>query len=376
MAVFIHDSSIISPLGFSTETNFNALLQGKSAINKVLINDSCGTIFAGKIDDVSFENHFKTIDASFNGSRIEKLMIAALHPLVQDQKINDRTVLILSTTKGNSTALGHNDLEQAFITHLAQNINTYFHFQTEPIVVSNACVSGVMALSIAKRFIEMDAFDAAYIIAVDELTPFVVSGFQSFQAMSNEICKPYDAARTGVNLGEAAVAVYVSNQAKQSGILIAGDANINDANHISGPSRTGEGLVLSIEKALNEAQVTAEDVNYISAHGTATLFNDEMEAIAFNRTNLQTVPINSLKGYFGHTLGASGLLESVITIESLKQGVLVPSLGYETQGTSQALNIITTKTTKELNVALKTASGFGGSNSAMVFIKNNGLCTQ
>lgn len=376
MAVFIHDSSIISPLGFSTETNFNALLQGKSAINKVFINDSCGTIFAGKIDDVSFENHFKTIDASFNGSRIEKLMIAALHPLVQDQKINDRTVLILSTTKGNSTALGHNDLEQAFITHLAQNINTYFHFQTEPIVVSNACVSGVMALSIAKRFIEMDAFDAAYIIAVDELTPFVVSGFQSFQAMSSEPCKPYDAARTGVNLGEAAVAVYVSNQAKESSILIAGDANINDANHISGPSRTGEGLVLSIEKAMSEAQVTAENVDYISAHGTATLFNDEMEAIAFNRTNLETVPVNSLKGYFGHTLGASGLLESVITIESLKNGVLVPSLGYETQGTSQALNIIATKTTKELNVALKTASGFGGSNSAMVFIKNHGLCMQ
>ena len=228
-----------------------------------------------------------------------------------------------------------------------------------------------MALSIAKRFIEMDAFDAAYIIAVDELTPFVVSGFQSFQAMSSEPCKPYDAARTGVNLGEAAVAVYVSNQAKESSVLIAGDANINDANHISGPSRTGEGLVLSIEKAMNEAQVNSENVDYISAHGTATLFNDEMEAIAFNRTNLQKVPVNSLKGYFGHTLGASGLLESVLTIESLKQGVLIPSLGFETPGTSQSLNIITEKITKELNVALKTASGFGGSNSAMVFIKNH-----
>ena len=376
MAVFIHDTHIISPLGYSTEANFNALLQGKSAIKEVFINDSCGTIFAGKIDDASFEDHFKTIDNSFDGSRIEKLLIAALHPLIQDTKRNDRIVLILSTTKGNISALAQDDLEQAFITNLAQNINTYFQFKTEPIVVSNACVSGVMALSIAKRFIEMDAFDAAYIIAVDELTPFVVSGFQSFQAMSSEPCKPYDAARTGVNLGESAVAVYVSNQAKESSVLIAGDANINDANHISGPSRTGEGLVLSIEKAMNEAQVNSENVDYISAHGTATLFNDEMEAIAFNRTNLQTVPVNSLKGYFGHTLGASGLLESVLTIESLKQGVLVPSLGFETPGTSQPLNIITEKITKELNVALKTASGFGGSNSAMIFIKNHGLCTQ
>ena len=93
-------------------------------------------------------------------------------------------------------------------------------------------------------------FSNAYVIAVDEVTPFVLSGFQSFQAMSQEQCKPYDADRAGVNLGEASVAVYVSNEHRAKAVQIAGDANINDANHISGPSRTGEGLVLSIEKAL------------------------------------------------------------------------------------------------------------------------------
>lgn len=370
MAVYIHDSSIISPLGFSTKANFNALLQGKSAIEKVFINDTIGSVFCGKINDDDFNSYFKTIDDRFEGTRIEKLLIAALSPIVEKNPVKNDSVLILSTTKGNIQALANNDLNGAFIDQLAQNINSYFGFKTEPIVVSNACVSGVIALSVAKRFIDMELFSNAYVVAVDELTDFVISGFQSFQAMSTEPCKPYDADRTGVNLGEAAAAVFVSNENQTEAMQILGDANINDANHISGPSRTGEGLFLSIEKALNEAQITSNQIDYISAHGTATLFNDEMEAIAFNRMQLQNVPVNSLKGYFGHTLGASGLLESIITVESLKNNTLIASLGYENQGTTQSLNIIKAKQEKSLKTALKTASGFGGSNSAMVFIKN------
>lgn len=370
MAVFIHDTNIISPSGFSTEDNFQKILSGKSAIEKVFIDDKIGSVYAGKINDELFNHHFQSINTDFQGSRIEKLLLAALSPIVEKNPIKADSVLILSTTKGNISALAKNDLNGAFIDQFAKNINSYFGFKTEPIIVSNACTSGVMALSLAKRFIEMEQSTNAYVVAVDELTPFVVSGFQSFQAMSNEPCKPYDADRTGVNLGEAAVAVFVSNENRNQSIQILGDANINDANHISGPSRTGEGLFLSIEKALNEAQIALNQIDCISAHGTATLFNDEMEAVAFNRLNLQNVPTNSLKGYFGHTLGASGLLETVITVESLKNNVLIPSFGYQQQGTTQQINIITKKETKTLKTALKTASGFGGSNSAMILVKN------
>lgn len=370
MAVYIQNTNIISPLGFSTGDNFQALLAGKSGIAPVFINENIETVYAGKINDALFNEHFRSIDAAFQGSRIEKLVIAALHPLIQKNPVNSHSVLILSTTKGNISVLEANRLSDAFIPQTIQNINAYFGFQTEPIVVSNACTSGVLALSVAKRFLEMQHFQNAYVVAVDELTLFVVSGFQSFQAMSDEVCKPYDENRKGVNLGEAAAAVFVSNDYSENAITIAGEANSNDANHISGPSRTGEGLVLSIEKALQEAGKSAADIDYISAHGTATLYNDEMEAIAFNRTQLQNVPVNSLKGYYGHTLGASGLLESIIAIESLKNNVLLPSLGFENLGVSQAINLITKTAQKPLNTILKTASGFGGSNSAMVFIKN------
>ena len=150
---------------------------------------------------------------------------------------------------------------------------------------------------------------------------------------------------------------------------ILGEASSNDANHISGPSRTGEGLYRSILSAFKEAKVGSRDIDYISAHGTATNFNDEMEAIALNRLGLDTVPLNSLKGYFGHTLGGSGLLETIVGMHSLYHNTLYASKGFTELGVSLPLNIITATTSKDLNCFLKTASGFGGCNTAAVFKK-------
>jgi len=110
-------------------------------------------------------------------------------------------------------------------------------------------------------------------------------------------------------------------------------------------------------------------VDYLSAHGTATIYNDEMEAIAFHRAGLSEVPVNSLKGYFGHTLGASGLLETILGIHSMRNNILIPSLGFENQGTTYPLNIIRNAEHLELQTFMKTASGFGGSNIATIFEK-------
>jgi 3-oxoacyl-[acyl-carrier-protein] synthase-1 len=177
-----------------------------------------------------------------------------------------------------------------------------------------------------------------------------------------------------VTLGEATAAVYLTsdkNKVEANAIKICGDGAINDANHISGPSRTGEGLFRSIESALMEANITVKEIDYISAHGTATLYNDEMEAIAFNRLHLQNVPVNSLKGFYGHTLGASGLLETVIAIESAKRNQLILSKGFQNDGTTQSIAVIKENITAEINYFLKTASGFGGCNTAVIFEKIN-----
>ena len=154
-------------------------------------------------------------------------------------------------------------------------------------------------------------------------------------------------------------------------VLYKGGSSSNDANHISGPSRTGEGLVRSVEKTLKRSGLRASDIDFISAHGTATVFNDEMESIAFGRTNLNQVPLNSMKGYFGHTLGAAGVLETIMSIVSMEKNILFPNLGFNETGTSVPLNIIQHMEQKELNTVLKTASGFGGGNASLILQKQS-----
>src|SRR5699024_5555775 len=182
-----------------------------------------------------------------------------------------------------------------------------------------------------------------FIVGGDLVTQFILSGFNSFQALSGEACKPYDKNRIGINLGEVAAAVLVTpskeNLAEEA-VEILGDATQNDANHISGPSRTGEGLYRSVKRALKESKIQPKEIDYISAHGTATVFNDEMEAIAFNRLGMEEIPLNSLKGYFGHTLGASGLIETIIGMHALNRNILIESKGYTEHGVSKPLNVI------------------------------------
>jgi 3-oxoacyl-[acyl-carrier-protein] synthase-1 len=202
------------------------------------------------------------------------------------------------------------------------------------------------------------------------ISKFVLSGFQSFQAISPLPCKPFDAARDGINLGEGAgTMILTSNKEHDSGIKVMGGSVSNDANHISGPSRTGEELNLAISKAMKAAMLKAGDIHLISAHGTATVYNDEMEAKAITLAGMRSAPVNSLKGYYGHTLGAAGLIESIISIQSLKENLVIPTRGFENMGVTQPVNICSSLYSASLQNCLKTASGFGGCNAAMIFSK-------
>jgi 3-oxoacyl-[acyl-carrier-protein] synthase-1 len=304
------------------------------------------------------------------------MMILALYPIVNNSNVNidSKTGFILSTTKGNITNLNKkspNNLYNAYLHQIANNVANYFNFKSIPIVVSNACVSGILAVSVAKKLIQSEMYDNIFIVAGDEVSEFVLSGFNSFQAMSEFPCKPFSINRSGVTLGEATAAALVSGNKENAKIKIIGESSINDANHISGPSRTGEGLFRSIENALAEAKIKPNQIDYISSHGTATTFNDEMEAIAFNRLGLEEVPVNSFKGYYGHTLGASGLLETVIGIESVLDSQIYVSLGFDEIGVSKPMNIIEKNEDRIINYFLKTASGFGGCNTAVLFEKLN-----
>ncbi len=384
--IYITDYNCVTPLGFDVTSNWNSLLEGKSgvALHKIIENQE--PFYASMIDSEQLDTEFKkSFDSVQNNkmdfTRLEKMFLLSLKPLVERHQISDETVFILSTTKGNISLLKNQETlpEGVFLSSLAQKIADFFGFTTKPIVVSNACVSGVMAIAVAKNMIQAGKYKDAFVVAGDEISEFVISGFNSFQAIGTEICKPYDKNRDGINIGEATAAVYITSHREERSdetilnekfsFKVLGDSAINDANHISGPSRTGDGLFASIKNAITEGCLPAEKIDFISAHGTATIYNDEMEAIAFNRMELQNVPLNSMKGYYGHCLGASGLLESIISMESALNNTLIPSKNFEETGTSLPLNIIKENQPAEIKYILKTASGFGGCNAAIVLEK-------
>ncbi|MFV0169410.1 beta-ketoacyl synthase [Empedobacter falsenii] len=366
--IYINRANILTPFGNTIETNWNQLLEGNSAVTKVESFGHLKHFYAGKINEEIFCKLKDQVIDNKKYTRLELIGIIALQSIVAQAEISSRTGFVLSTAKGNINHLSHS-INEASIPNFAKKIADYFEFKSEPIIVSNACVSGVLAVNVAKRFIEMDTFDNVYVLALDELTDFVLTGFNSFQAMDFELCKPFDQARKGVNLGEAAACIYLSKNKEKNSFQILGEASINDANHISGPSRTGEGLVLSIESAMKEANVSSNEIDYISAHGTATLYNDEMEAIAFNRLQMNAIPTNSLKAYYGHTLGASGLLELVISMKQAEENILLKSNNFKEIGTSISQHILKENLQKEVNVILKTSSGFGGSNAVIILKK-------
>ncbi len=371
----LHDS-IISPLGLGTSSNLDAIRRGESALkfhnNSRFFPDG---YYAGLISEEWINQDFQKIGDAKLFTRLEKLLILTISQVIdqmQNPELKD-TGLIISSTKGNIDQLGKSEFpeKRVFLWKMARVVADFFDFPQKPIVVSNACISGALAIKIANSLIRSGRFSRVIVAGGDLVSDFVLSGFQSFQAISPQPCRPFSNDRKGISLGEATAAVLIGKpeDQKEQQVSYVDSYTANDANHISGPSRTGQGLYLSISRLLNSANINAEDIDYLSAHGTATEYNDEMEAIAFDRAGLKHVPVNSLKAYYGHSLGTSALIETIITKHSLLNNELFQSLNYTGSGVSKSMNIIENHRIADLNTALKTASGFGGCNLAMLLKK-------
>jgi len=408
--VYIASDNIVSPLGLTTAANFSQLKKGISGIR--LHDDdamSAQPFYAALFGDKDGLVGLPAPDAGAMQrspemyTKFERLLITSIENALQDGGIDvgdKKTVLIISSTKGNISLLEtaanvsgpgrlsglqhptsapglqpSSRLDPALTERIALHtsarlITEYFGFTNPPIVASNACISGIMAILTGSRLLRSGQYENAVIAGADVISNFVLSGFQSFQAISSRPCRPFDRSRDGITLGEGAGTIILSSHRKYAGgIKVMGGSTSNDANHLSAPSRTGAELGHSINRALKEAGLSSVDIDFISAHGTATLYNDEMEAKAITLANLQAAPVNSLKGYYGHTLGAAGLIESIIAATSLKEDLVLPTIGFEEMGVSQPLNICSTLLSAPLQHCLKTASGFGGCNAALVLSK-------
>lgn len=355
--VYLSYGAMITPIGSTIEANYSSMVAGKSGVQQCIASGfKDENWFISKINWLK-ENHF------------DNLLIAALEELKKTSHkevlAHSKTRFIISSTKGNIAALPADVFAstRTIIEQQTGNKNT-------PIIISNACISGVIAINTAADYIRYSDVETVIVIGIDTVSDFITFGFQSLFALSDEPSQPFDGNRKGISLGEACgIIVATKQQPTDFCVEYLNGASSNDANHISGPSRTGEGLYRAVNKTIEKSFVSKEKIDFISAHGTGTIYNDEMESIAFTRCELSQVPLNSLKGYFGHTLGAAGVIETMVCLLSMEHQLLFKSIGFETKGTSETLSILTENKQETVHTVLKTASGFGGGNAALI-LKN------
>jgi len=378
--IYIASTNIVSPLGLTTLKNFEQVIKGESGLSYQQFDFTDKIYPVGKIDEKEIDHAFLPYQKEGKSySKLEKMSILSVHQALESCTFSpqDKDVLFLfCSTKGNVDVLAQGDTNgmknQVSLFETAKRIASHFGFAHPPLVVSSACISGSLGIVMANRLLRQGSYKHVVVAAVDGVTDFTLSGFNAFQAIDTEPCKPYDANRKGINLGEAAATMVLSQTTElpADSIQVAGGAVSNDATHISAPSRTGEGLYLCIQKVLEGQQ---ETIDFICGHGTATNYNDAMESWAFQRAGIANIPVHSLKGYYGHTLGTSGLLESILAVESLRQNQMIPSKNFSELGVPHPINPIQEAKEIPLQSCLKTSSGFGGCNVAVLFRKLNTL---
>ena len=376
---YVAAHNILSPLGATSAETFAAVAAGSSAVaERPPVFGGGEPVWASKFPaDWQPPAHL-----GLHGyPRFEQLLIASIAEATAGLSVDltsPRTAFVLATTKGNIGLLDDEpeltaELHQRLQLYAsAQAVASYFGSSAQPVVVSTACISGLAALLLAQRLLAAGQYDTVVVAGADTVSRFVLSGFEAFQALSAARCRPFSEDRDGINLGEAAATIVLTAAPVRlpgGAVRLAGGAISNDANHISGPSRTGQELAAAIADALASAGLTAGQVDFISGHGTATPFNDAMEAKAFALAGVADRPVSSIKGALGHTLGAAGLVESVLSVLTLTQGQLLPTAGYSQPMQPTALNVLAATANAELRVGLKTASGFGGCNGALLLVR-------
>ena len=403
--VYIAGTSMITPLGEGVGKNFSAILRGESGVTGTTdprITQSALT--AGIIPEEVYVNVRERLGARAKSlTRTEILTCGCLKSLIKSlpQELqtalgNGRTGIVVATAKGNISALEGrcrsgpflpSDDDKVLFSSMTRCISEFSGVREPDIrIISNACISGVSAIVAARRMLLVGDYDMVIVVGADTQNRFITSGFASFKSLSPELCRPYDESRCGLNLGEAAGAIALTSMPVrwscgldgESGyVTIDGGAVSDDANHISGPSRTGDGLFFAMRNAMKEAGVNAAGIDLLQMHGTATAYNDEMESKAACLAGVQDVPLQSLKPYFGHTMGASGVIETIIAAAEIQEGIIAGTKGYEKSGVSVPLNVSTSNRlitrnlvmsspAGKINHCLKTASGFGGTNASVL----------
>jgi 3-oxoacyl-[acyl-carrier-protein] synthase II len=393
-AVAVTGIGAISPYGLGWEVLLEGLSQCRSATGPISSS-------ANPLDNVPIVGQVTVpldVEAptGFRLSRTDRLALLAARqasvPLAETPDDRRECAVVVSTT-----VAGLSDIDAACVrdpagyyrrgglgpastypvSHVADTVAAMLGLGGPRVGISVACASGAMAIGVAARLIEEGRVRVALAGGSDALSAFTLAGFNALRALDDQPCRPFCQTRAGLNLGEGAAMLLLEDaghaRARRAAVLgwLSGWAFSNDAFHPTAPDEEGRGLALSMERAMWSAGVRVEDVGYVNAHGTGTRLNDAAEVKAYERAfagRTAPVPVSSTKSHIGHTLGAAGAIEAVITLLALRTGTLFPTLRLDHPIETGSVDLLKSSPRhSSIDVAMSVSAGFGGSNASLVF---------
>lgn len=245
--------------------------------------------------------------------------------------------------------------------------------QGPSMTISTACSSSAKVFASAMRWINHGLVDAVLVGGVDSLCMSVLYGFNSLELLSSSICRPFDKRRDGINIGEGCGYVILAREEvlPDAELALLGYGESSDAYHMSHPHPEGRGAVTAMDQALERSQIAASAIDYVNLHGTASQANDRIEAYALAQRFSGRTLASSTKSWTGHTLGAAGILEAVITLQALRHGLIPGTLNFEEADPDSAFDVLTENVHKPISNAMSNSFGFGGNNAVLVFGRIN-----
>jgi 3-oxoacyl-[acyl-carrier-protein] synthase II len=390
--VAVTAAGIVSPLGFGSAETLESLRSARDCVTPVMRFSvaQCRCKTAGQIADARLLAGCSKTLRSGRLHRASHMMIHALEEVVMRQPAFEPELTVIGTTSGGMSygeryyrALNRaGDLRHAptwIANYPAQkpvlDALAAFGISTPCRVIANACASGTNAIGHAFECVRSGSYQRVLAGGYDALAEMVFVGFDSLQASTPEKCRPFDRHRSGMVLGEGAAVLALENldlaRGRGAPVLaeIIGYGISTDNFHITQPEPSGIGARQAMEMALQTAHVSAADVDYINAHGTATVFNDAAEGKAISAL-FNGVPVSSTKSMMGHSLGAAGAIEAVVCLLALQHQFLPASINFTTPDDDLALTIVANEPRPAVvSTALSNSFGFGGTNASILMRK-------
>lgn len=237
------------------------------------------------------------------------------------------------------------------------------------LTISTACSSSAKVFASASRWINHGLVDAVLVGGIDSLCMSILYGFNSLELVSQDLCRPFDQRRDGINIGEGCGYAILAREEllSDADFALLGYGESADAYHMSHPHPEGKGAIIAIDKALQRAQLSADQIDYVNLHGTASQANDRIEAHALAQRFSTNTLASSTKAWTGHALGAAGILEAVITLEALRHDMIPGTLNCEQPDPGFEFDVLTENVMKPVRNAMSNSFGFGGNNAALIF---------